>query len=93
MAVNCTPSPTLKLDCTLVKHSKPAAEPTTEPATEPVARLAVPSAEPATEPAALLNNHSRIRFFLFLLSHSTSSNSYIHLTVGLICLILAFRPM
>ena len=42
-AIDYTPSPTLKLDCPLVKHSEPAAEPVTEPA-------AVLAAEPIAVP-------------------------------------------
>ena len=57
MAVDCTPSPTLKLDCPLVEHSKPTAEPVTEPTTKPIAEL-------VTEPAVLSNNYSRMRLCL-----------------------------
>ena len=37
--VTCVPSPTLELDCPLVKHPTPVVEPAAEPVAEPVAEL------------------------------------------------------
>ena len=72
-AVDCTPSPTLKLDSPLVEYFLPAAVPAAASAAESTAELA---AEPTTKLAALSNNCSRIRLLLFFLSLNTSSNSY-----------------
>jgi len=56
-AVDCTPSPTLKLDCPLVKYFLPAAVPA-------VVFAAVLTAEPVAVPVALLNDYFRMRLRL-----------------------------
>ena len=67
MAVDYTPSPTLKLNCPLIEYFKFIVEPIIEFIVKPIIELAAKS-------MALLNNYSKIRLFLFLLFYNISSN-------------------